>query len=195
MKTPHSQEMVRLPLTRERVVQAAIRLADEVGVAQLSMRKLAKALNVEAMSLYHHVTGKEDLLDAMVDAVVAQIALPAPEGDWKNAMRGRALSARVVLLSHRWAALLMISRINVGPAMLGHVEAMLHCLRSAGFSYPMADHAEAAKAFLPMLPADRYPHMRALAKQVIEGSHSGLNDFSFGLNIILDGLERLLPKN
>jgi hypothetical protein len=155
----------------------------------------------------------------MVDAVIAQIALPAMEGDWKQAMRSRAMSARAVLLRHPWAPLLVISRINVGPAMLGYVEAMLSCLTRAGFSYPMADHAwnaidnhvygfvlqelhfpiepgtyvQAAEAFLPKLPVDRFPHMRALAEQVIDGSHNGLNDFSFGLNIILDGLERLLP--
>lgn len=221
MKAPQTGHDVRAPLTRDRVLQAAIRLADNAGLAQLSMRKVARELGVEAMSLYHHVSSKEGLLDAMVDAVIAEIALPATEGDWKQAMRSRALSARGVLLRHPWAALLVISRVNVGPAMLGYIEAMLACLRRAGFSYSMADHAwnaidnhvygfvlqelsfpiapgkyaEAARAFLPMLPVERYPHMRALAGQVIDGSHSGLNDFSFGLDIILDGLERLLPGN
>ena len=181
------------------------------------MRKLAQLLGVEAMSLYNHVANKKDVLSGMVDLVVAEIMLPAIGSDWRAAMRARAVSAHGVLLKHPWAALLIVSRINTGPAMLSYIDATLGCLRQAGFSDQQADHAwnaidshiygftlqelhfplepgeyaSAARQFLPMLPAERYPHMRALTEQVIDGSYDGLHDFSFGLELILDGLERL----
>jgi AcrR family transcriptional regulator len=211
---------VRAQLTRQAVIEAAVRVADERGIEALSMRNLAEALGVEAMSLYNHVANKDDLLDRMVDAVIAEVALPKAGGDWKAAMRTRANSAQEMLLRHPWASVLIASRINVGPAMLRYVEATIGCLREAGFSCAMADrvwnaldsyiygftllkanfplvaseHAEAARRFLPMLPAGDYPHMRALAEEVIAGRHSGELDFRFGLELILDGLERLRPK-
>ena len=214
---PKLQAPPRLPLTRDLILNTAIRLADGHGLAELSMRKLAQMLGVEAMSLYNHVANKKDVLSGMVDLVVAEIMLPAIGSDWRAAMRARAVSAHGVLLKHPWAALLIVSRINVGPAMLSYIDATLGCLRQAGFSDQQADHAwnaidshiygftlqelhfplepgeyaSAARQFLPMLPAERYPHMRALTEQVIDGSYDGLHDFSFGLELILDGLERL----
>ena len=214
---PKLQAPPRLPLTRDLILNTAIRLADGHGLAELSMRKLAQLLGVEAMSLYNHVANKKDVLSGMVDLVVAEIMLPAIGSDWRAAMRARAVSAHGVLLKHPWAALLIVSRINVGPAMLSYIDATLGCLRQAGFSDQQADHAwnaidshiygftlqelhfplepgeyaSAARQFLPMLPAERYPHMRALTEQVIDGSYDGLHDFSFGLELILDGLERL----
>jgi len=205
----------RLPLTRERVLEAGIALADERGLGPLSMRLLADALGVKAMSLYNHVAHKDDLIDGMVDIIAGRITLPVAGGDWKSAMRQRAVSAREVFLKHPWTPLLVVSRINIGPAMLRLIDATLGCLHAAGFSYEAADqawnaldshlygftlqelnfplepgrYASAARDFLPMLPAVQYPHMRALTESVISGRHSGLHDFQFGLNLLLDGLD------
>ena len=130
----------RLPLTRERVLRAAVALADREGVA-VSMRKLAKELGVEAMSLYHHVAGKNALLDGMVDHVFSEIDLPAAEQGWKAAMRQRAISARAALRRHPWAIALMESRSTPGPANLRHHDAVIGCLRQAGFSVALTAHA------------------------------------------------------
>lgn len=207
----------RAPLTRERVLRAAVRLADDGGIEALSMRRLAQALGVEAMSLYNHVANKDDVLDGITDMVVGEIDVPAIGADWKAAMRQRATSAHEVLLRHPWASLLIVSRVNIGPAMLRYVNATIGCLREAGFSYAMADrawnaidshiygftlqelnfpfdpseYADAAESFLPLIPADQYPYMNALARQVIDGSHQGVQDFDFGLELILDGLQAL----
>ncbi|MEM7248130.1 MAG: TetR/AcrR family transcriptional regulator C-terminal domain-containing protein [Acidobacteriota bacterium] len=199
------------------MLRVAVTLADRGGVEGLSMRKLGEALGVEAMSLYKHVANKDDVLDGIVDLVVGEIELPVPGGDWRATLRRRAISAREVLLRHPWASLMMMSRVNVGPSMLRFVDATIGCLREAGFSYAVADHAwnaidnhvhgftlqemsfplapgkyrEAAQAHLPMIPADRYPHLNGLAQEVAAGRHDGLHDFEFGLDLILDGLERL----
>jgi AcrR family transcriptional regulator len=204
-------------LSRELVLQAAVSFADEHGIESLSMRRLGQELGVEAMSLYNHIKNKDDLLDAMVEIVVADIEAPKVGGDWREAMRRRANSAHDALLAHPWATMLLVSRANVGPRMLRYVEATVGCLVEAGFSYVLADRAwnaidshvygftlqelnfpfdpseygEVAKQFLPMLPADEFPHMRALSELVIEGKHDGLQDFSFGLEILLVGLEAL----
>ncbi|WP_084654503.1 TetR/AcrR family transcriptional regulator C-terminal domain-containing protein [Nocardia altamirensis] len=208
----------RPPLNREKVLHTAIRLADEQGLAALSMRKLAQTLGVEAMSLYNHVANKDDLLDGIADLVVAEMAAPTIDEEWKAAMRARATSAHEVLLRHPWATGLIGSRLNVGPAMLHYIDATLGCLRTAGFSYQQADrawnamdshiygftlqevnfplqpdeYAAAATQFLPRIPADEFPYMNALSQLVIDGEHTGIADFDFGLNLILDGLERLL---
>ncbi|MCI0572279.1 MAG: TetR/AcrR family transcriptional regulator C-terminal domain-containing protein [Myxococcaceae bacterium] len=217
-KKPKARAKRRTPLSREKVLRAAVTLADEIGIGSLSMRRLGEELGVEAMSLYKHAANKDDILDGIVDLVVSEIQLPTIGGDWKVAMRRRATSAHEVLLRHPWATMLIVSRANVGPAMLRYVDATIGCLREAGFSYAMSDHAwnavdshvygftlqklnfpfqpeeyaVAAKAFLPKLPADRYPYLRGLSQQVIDGSHDGLHDFQFGLELILDGLERVL---
>jgi AcrR family transcriptional regulator len=128
-------------LTRERILEAAISLADRDGIESLSMRKLGDELGVEAMSLYNHVRNKGDLLDGMVDAVFSEIALPASGEDWRLAMRQRAISARQALLRHPWAIGLMESRATPGPATLRHHDAVLGSLRTAGFSIDMAAHA------------------------------------------------------
>ncbi|MET9211956.1 MULTISPECIES: TetR/AcrR family transcriptional regulator C-terminal domain-containing protein [unclassified Nocardia] len=210
--------MPRTPLTRERVLRAAIDLADQEGLDALSMRKLAKAVGVEAMSLYNHVANKEDLLDGIVDLVVAEIYVPRADGDWRAELRHRATSAHEVLLRHRWATGLLGSRVNVGPAMLRYIDATLACLITAGFSYEQADrawnaldshiygftlqainfpldpaeYASAAQRFLPLIPTETHPHMHALAALVIDGTHSGIADFTFGLDLLLGGLGRLL---
>jgi len=210
----------RPPLSRERVLAAAIALADEKGIDELSMRNLARALGVEAMSLYKHVAHKDELLDGITDLVVAEIAVPEIGGDWRAEITKRATSAHQVLLRHPWATMLIGSRINVGPAMLRYVDATLGCLREAGFSFEMADrawnamdshiygftllqlnfplevseYASAASQFVHMLPVEKYPYMRALTDLVIEGKHRGIQDFRFGLEMLLDGLEKHREK-
>lgn len=210
---------VRMPLNRERVLQAALRLVDEGGIEALSMRKLGQALSVEAMSLYNHVANKEEVLDGLVDIVFGEIELPCAEGDWKTAMRLRAISAREALARHRWAIGLMESRTNPGPATLRHHEAVLHCLREAGFSVAMAAHAysaldsyiygfalqqvslpfdtgeqaaQVAETIMRDFPSGDYPYMAEIATQhVMKPGYSYAAEFEFGLDLILDGLERV----
>src|SRR5215471_13523393 len=134
----------RVPLTRERVLRAAIELADEGGLERLTMRNLGQALGVEAMSLYNHVSGKEDVLDGAVDIVFGEIELACEDHDWRRAMRQRAVSARDALARHRWAIGLMESRTHPGPANLRHHDSVLRCLREAGFSVADAAHAYSA---------------------------------------------------
>lgn len=204
-------------LNRDRVLAAAVALADSAGLEAVTMRRLGAALGVEAMSLYNHVASRDDLVTGMVDRVVAEMAVPVPGADWRAEMTRRALSARAVLTAHPWAILPLLSDANVGPAMLAYADRTIGCLIEAGFSYPMADHAwnaidshvygftlkelkfpfapedyaTAARDHLPMLPADRYPYLRATAEQVADGRHDGRQDFGLGLRILLDGLERL----
>ena len=201
-------------------MRAGVEHADAQGLAALSMRKLAQRLGVEAMSLYNHVAHKEDLLDGMVEEVVGEMDVPRVGAPWKDEMRRRALSAHAVLRRHPWASLLIVSRLNVGPTMLRYIDATLGCLVEAGFSLELADHAqnaidshvhgftlhelefplergeyaEAARGFLPNLPAERYPYMRALAEKVIAGEYDGVNRLELGLGVLLDGLERLLDE-
>ncbi|TDP42634.1 TetR/AcrR family transcriptional regulator C-terminal domain-containing protein [Nocardia ignorata] len=210
----------RTPLSRERILRAAIALADAESLDALSMRKLAKALGVEAMSLYNHVAHKEDILDGLIDLVVEEIYVPEAGGDWQEELRRRAISAHEVLLRHRWATGLLGSRVNVGPAMLRYVEATLACLIAAGFTYEQADrawnaldshiygftlqavnfpldpseYASSAEEFLPLIPTETHPHMHTLASLVIDGKHSGTADFTFGLNLLLEGLAGLLRR-
>jgi AcrR family transcriptional regulator len=207
----------RAPLSRDRILRAAIKLADRHGLEALSMRKLATSLKVEAMSLYNHVANKDELLDGMVDAVIGEIALPTRGGDWRGALRARATSALAVMTAHPWAPMLVVSRIVVGPNMLTYIDATLGTLREAGFSWFETDrawntmdnyiyafalqqqnfplnpdeYASAAAAYLPMLPASVYPYMHEMTTRVVDGSHNGALDFAFGLELILDGLERL----
>jgi AcrR family transcriptional regulator len=214
-KTTKSDSLLHIPLTRERILSAAIDLADKDGIELLSMRKLAQEMGVKAMSLYNHVTNKDDILDNIVDIVVSEIELPKIGGDWRDEMRRRAISAHEILLRHPWAAMALMSRMNVGSAMLKYIDMTLGCLCEAGFSCEMADHAknvidsyiygftlqelnfpinesdysEAAVQGLPIIPADKYPYLNKLAHQVIERSYDGIHDFGFGLELILNGLE------
>jgi AcrR family transcriptional regulator len=209
----------RAPLTRERVLAAAIDLADRDGIASLSMRKLAQELGVEAMSLYHHVANKDAILDGLIDLVFGEIDLPVGEADWKAAMRRRAISAREVLRRHPWATGLMESRSTPGPATLRHHDAVLGILRNAGFPLELAAHAyslldsyiygfalqetslpfstpeetaEVAQAMMAEFPADAYPHLTEIAvEHVLQPGYSYASEYLFGLDLILDGLERL----
>jgi AcrR family transcriptional regulator len=209
---------LRIPLNKQRVLRAAVALADRGGVRSLSMRKLAQELGVEAMSLYHHVANKDDILDGIVDVVFSEIDLPSGEADWKAAMRQRAISAREALLRHPWATGLMESRSTPGPATLRHHDAVLGILRTAGFPVELAAHAfsvldsyiygfalqEAnlpfqtseelatmADTILGHLPADEYPHLTEMTvEHVLQPGYDYGNEYLFGLELILDGLDR-----
>ncbi|HEY4974735.1 MAG TPA: TetR/AcrR family transcriptional regulator C-terminal domain-containing protein, partial [Steroidobacteraceae bacterium] len=139
--TPGAVPAPRIPLSRDRVLRAASAFADENGIETLSMRKLGEAVGVEAMSLYNHISSKEDLLDGMIDLVFGEIELPSAEEGWKMAMRQRAISIRTVLARHRWAIGLMESRTSPGPATLRHHDAVLGSLGQAGFPVALAAHA------------------------------------------------------
>ncbi|MGA5285348.1 TetR/AcrR family transcriptional regulator [Streptomyces griseoincarnatus] len=214
--TGRRRASARTPLSRERVIGTAMAVADEKGAAALTMRAIAEPLGVEAMSLYHHVAGREDILDGMVDAVFGEIDLPPRGTDWKSALRHRADSARAVLLRHPWAVGLMDSRSQPGPATLRHHDAVIGTLRAGGFSVPMAAHAvslidsylygfvlqelslpfrgaseldEVAGAILRDMPADTYPHLTELATEhVLKPGYDYADEFAFGLALILDAL-------
>jgi AcrR family transcriptional regulator len=213
----------RAPLSRDQVLQAAVALADEGGIGAVSMRKLGQVLGVEAMSLYNHVAGKGDLLDGMIDVVFSEIGLPPAVGGWKSAMRQRALSARAALGRHRWAIGLMESRKSPGPATLRHHDAVLGCLRGAGFSVELTAHAYSLldsyiygfalqEASLPFgtpeetaqvtqeiagqMPADEYPHLAELAiEHVLQPGYQYGSEFEIGLDLILDALERTAVRD
>jgi AcrR family transcriptional regulator len=204
-------------LTRERVVRAAVDLADADGIAALTMRKLGAALGVEAMSLYHHVSGKSDLVDGMIDALFTEIAL-AEGTDWRAALRARAVSARAVLARHPWAVGLMESRTTPGAATLRQHDAVLGVLRGAGFSVPLAAHvfslldsyvygfalqeaqlpfrtgdeaAAVAEQIMGQMGADEYPHLRELVvTHVLTPGYDFGDEFAYGLDLLLDGVER-----
>lgn len=206
-------------LTLDSVVTAALEVADGHGIEGLTMRGLARRLGVEAMSLYHHVAGKEALLDAMVDRVYAEIALPAPTGDWREHLHRRSVSVREVVHRHPWALPLMESRRTPGPATLAYHDATIACLRGAGFSAAQVAHAYAVlDAFVygfvlqeATLPFDSgseaaalitqepfgealaaYPHMAWFAQHVVlvPGYNFG-REFEPGLALVLDGIEAL----
>src|SRR3954454_7525 len=144
MTSPQTAVAPRAPLSRGRVLRAGLALADEQGIESLTMRKLGKAVGVEAMSLYNHVANKDDLLDGMIDHVFGEIELPAAADGWRTAMRRRAIVTRAVLSRHGWAIGLMESRTSPGPATLRHHDAVIGCLREGGFSLELAAHAYSA---------------------------------------------------
>jgi len=211
----------RAPLSRERAVEVAIRLADAEGFERLTMRKLAQELGVEAMSLYHHAANKDDILDGMVDTIFSEIDFTPLTADWKAAMRQRAHSSRAVLLRHPWALRLIESRAAPGAATLKHHDAVIGCLRHAGFSIELTAHAysvldsytygfvhtelnlpfdtsegahQVAEGIMSRFPADQYPHLIELATQQVlnKPGYTYGSEFEFGLELILDGLERAL---
>jgi AcrR family transcriptional regulator len=212
----------RQPVSRERALEVACALADADGIETLTMRRLAEQLGVEAMSLYHHVPNKDAILDGMVDRVFAEIPLPALNDDWRTAMRNRASSVRAVLLRHRWALPLMESRVTPGPATLQHHDTVIGSLRAGGFSIALTAHAyaildsyiygfvhtelnlpfqtteqthEVAAAIASHFPAGAYPHLMELTTEhVLKPGYSYGNEFAFGLELILDGLERALQR-
>ncbi len=208
----------RTRLNRDRVLETAIRLADEGGIEKLSMRRLGEELGVEAMSLYNHVSNKEDLLNGMIDALYGEIELPSHDDHWKAALRKRSDSVRAVLLRHPWANGLMDSATRPGPGTLRHHDRVLGTFRNGGFSLAMTAHAfsaldsyvygyakqekalpfdsgeEAAamaNVMLAQLPPSEYPYLYELmAKHVLQPGYSYADEFTFGLELVLDALER-----
>lgn len=210
----------RTTVTRDRVLAAAVALADTQGIDALTMRELGQSLGISAMALYNHIANKDDLLDALVDRVVAEIELAPPGTAWRAAMRHRAYAAHAVLVRHPWACPLLMSRMNVGPAMIRYIDWTLGCLLGAGFTHEQADrtwnaldsfiygftlqklnfpldperYQEVAASYLPSISAERHPHFRSLTAEVAHGRHAGIQDLGFGLEMLLDGLERLLAE-
>jgi len=218
----------RIPLSRERVLRAAVNVADEGGIESLTMRRLAEELGAEAMSLYYHVADKDAVLDGMVDVVareinevVDQIDVPSVGAAWKNAVRQRILSAREVLLRHRWAPGVFETRTNTSPAVVQYFDALLGLMRDGGFSYDLAHHAlhalgsralgftqelfdpgdeagdEEATAMLESM-ANQLPHLVGMMMEVAHddpdstlGWCDDQTEFEFGLDLILDGLDRM----
>jgi AcrR family transcriptional regulator len=207
-------------LDRDSVIRAAVEIADADGVASLSMRKVGEAVGVEAMSLYHHVANKDDLLDGMVELLYAEIDLPLDERDWKQAMRRRAHSAREVMRRHRWATALMESRRNPGPENLRHHDGVVGIFRRAGFSVEMSGHAYAlvdsfiygfaiqeatlpfdegsgasdmARELLDDGVLDDYPHLvEFIRERALEETYDFGDEFEWGLERVLDAIERAL---
>jgi AcrR family transcriptional regulator len=225
---PEATQKPRLPLTRDRVLRAAVELADERGIESLTMRNLGHELGVEAMSLYNHVANKEAILDGLVEVVVGEVLAaveeveaPAEPSEWKQTVRRRILAAREVLLRHRWAPGVLESRTTMPPNLLGYYDTLLRLMREAGFSLDLAHHAlhalgSRALGFSQELfmsddegPEDPdmqmlmlrqmapYPDLMDLMKVVAHDPDSTLGgcddqfEFEFGLDLILDGLERL----
>ena len=204
-------------LSRERVLRAALVLADERGLESLTMHAIGRRLGVQAMSLYRHVEDKADLLDGLVDLVVSEVETPMSSADWKAAMRQRAISARRVFARHPWAIGLVESRPRMGAVTLRHHEWVLGVLLGAGFPATLAghayglldsyiygfalqepsltygspeEHAEVGQATLQQVTPDEYPHLARVAREFIEAGTEYGAGFEFGLDLILDGIER-----
>jgi len=208
----------RAQLTRDRVLEAAVEFADREGIVALSMRRLAQELGVEAMSLYTHVRSKDDLLDGMVEVIVAEIPIRPDPAGWKASLRGTVLSARTVLLRHRWAPAVIETRVTPGPAMLRHYDVVIGILRQGGFSLDLTHHAlhllgsrmlgftqdlfddstdrdPAEATSLAEQLGQAFPYVAEMALAAThDGALGGCDDdveFEFALDVILDGLERL----
>lgn len=213
----------RTPLSRERVLDGAVAVADAGGIAALTIRSLADKLGVKPMSVYHHVANKDEILDSIVDLVFREIDLPAPDDDWRTGMRRRAVSARQALRRHPWAIQLLQSRTSPGPATLRHHNAVIGSLRRAGFSVEMTAHAfalidsyvfgfalsedalpihgpetvtEVAESMMQQYPADAYPHLAEFSTEhILRPGYDFGQEFDFGLGLILDALARTVLAN
>ena len=216
---PKASAEAPVRLSRERVIGAAIRLADGSGIESLTMRRLAQELGVEAMSLYYHVANKDEILKGIGDVVVSEIELPSPGADWKAALRMTAISAYEVLTRHPWAAGLVLSSSGTSEARLRYMESILGTLRTGGFTAEMTDHAyhaleshimgftlwevgmdlgsredltRMATDFLRQLPREELPYLAEHVEQHLKPRDPDEKpEFEFGLDLILDGLERL----
>jgi AcrR family transcriptional regulator len=208
----------RLPLSRDRILETALGLVDEGGLDALSMRKLGQALGFEAMSLYNHVANKDEVINGILDLVLAEGKPPSSSGDWDAAVRESAISVHGALRRHPWAPGVVMTPGRIRPARLHYMDSLLGRLREAGFSaettyhayhvldghifgfslweashsYSEADAAEFAEAFDRLVPPEEYPHLREHAEQhFAEGPHHDVNAFEYGLDLILDGLRRI----
>ena len=210
----------RAPVNRERTLEVALALADSEGIEAVTMRRLARELGVEAASLYHHVKGKEQILDGLVELVAAEIELPKPSADWRETVSQRAHHTRAVLRRHPWAVSLMASRTSPGPATLGLLEAGIRCFREGGFSVPLAAHAISTvdsyvhgfvlqevnlpfrdeselaamtAAILETFPASEFPNLFEMTvEHVLRPGYDYGKEFESGLTIVINGLVTLL---
>ncbi len=212
------KEEPREPLSRERVLRTAIELADREGIGSLTMRRLAQALGIEAMSLYHYVRGKDDILGGMVDLVTSEIPLTDPAGDWKGAIRRTAIAEFEILAAHPWAASTILSVKQASEPRIRYMDWILGTLRQAGFSEDVTDlgyHAleshimgftlwvvgmnlgtqeqlaATATNFLQTFPQEEYPYLVDHIHHHLKPRPEGESSFAFGLDLILDGLERI----
>lgn len=211
---------IREPVTRERAVRLAVELADAGGIESVSMRKIATELNITPMSLYYHVKGKDDILDGMLDVVYSEMAAPRAGAGWRTAMRERAQSTREVLARHPWA-ISLDARTSPGPATLGHLDATIGVLRAAGFSMALVGHAMSLldsyvhgfamqEATLPLdasgdigaatedimaqqeMMSNAFPNLAEMAATLIlQPGYAYGNEFAFGLELILDAIEKV----
>jgi AcrR family transcriptional regulator len=213
----------RVPLSRERVLDGALAVADAGGIGSLTIRSLANELGVKPMSVYHYVANKDEIIDGIVDLVFSEIELPSIGGDWRSEMHRRGISARKVLRCHPWAIPLLQSRTSPGASTLRHHNAVLGTLREAGFSVEMTAHAyalidsyvfgfalseaalpingpetvtEVAEGMMGLFTTGDYPHLVEFSMEHVlkPGYDFGL-EFEFGLSLVLDGLGRSLPGN
>jgi AcrR family transcriptional regulator len=206
-------------VNRERTLEVALAVADSEGIEAVSMRRLARELGVEAASLYHHVNGKDQILDGLVDVVAAEIELPKQAADWREAVSQRAHHTRAGLLRHPWAVSLMASRTSPGPATLGLLEAGIRCFREGGFSVPLAAHAIStvdsyvhgfvlqevnlpfrgeselaamSAAVMEAFPASEFPYLFELTlEHVLQPGYDYGEEFAIGLTVVLDGVAAL----
>lgn len=215
---PNPATPTRSRLSRERVLDAALAVADRDGLHRLTIRSLANELGARPMSVYHYVSGKEELLDALVEVVFEAIDSPDPDGDWREEISRSAHSARAVLREHSWAISLLESRTSPGPATLRHHDRVLACLLRSGFSTELTAHAYAlvdsyvygfalqeaslpfdgpdtvgdvAEPIMERMGAGEYPAMVEMAtNHYLQPGYDWADEFDFGLELILDGLER-----
>jgi len=216
-------EMARETLSKDRVLQGALTVADDGGLAKLTIRSLAMRLGVKPMSVYHYVATKDEILDGLVDLVFAEIELPSPSGDWRTEISKRAHSAREVLGRHPWSISLLESRTSPGPATLRHHDANIATLRAGGFTVAQTAHAyavldafvygfavqesslpfegpdgaaEVAEPMMALMGSGEYPHLVELAvEHVLLPGYDFADEFDFGLELVLDGLARLLDDS
>jgi AcrR family transcriptional regulator len=207
----------RLPLSRDRILESALALADDAGIEAVTMRKLGQELGFEAMSLYNYVANKDELLDGILDLVLAEMELPRPEGDWHAAVRSSAVSVHEALRRHSWAAQLLLSPDRILSARLGYMDSLMGRLRQGGLSAETTYHAyhvldgyifgfslwltshtftdeqatKLAETFGDQITPEEYPHLHEHGQQHFdEGRHRDVSAFEFGLDLILDGLRR-----
>ena len=218
-----SSSKERVQLSRDRVLAGAITVADAGGIGALTIRTLAQELGVKPMSAYHYVANKDEIIDGIVDLVYAEITLPVPGGDWRQEMRLRANSARRVLANHPWATPLLQSRLNPGTATLRHHNAFVATLRAAGFSVELTAHAfalidsyvfgfalsenalpihgpdsvaDTAASMMHFFEAEAYPALLEFTMEhIMRPDYDFGGEFSYGLDLILDGLARAVPNN
>ena len=212
----------RAPVNLARTLEVALTVADSEGIEAVTMRRLARELGVEAASLYHHVKGKDQILDGLVDAVAAEIEPPTPATGWRNAISQRAHNTRAGLRRHPWAVSLMASRTSPGPATLRLLETGIRSFREGGFSIPLAAHAVSAvdsyvhgfvlqevnlpfrgeselvamtTAIMETFPASEFPYLFELTvKHVLQPGYAYSKEFDSGLKVVLDGVASLLDE-